>query len=69
MIIIRSSKIKKFSEITDEMIGAADGICSCASTVSNIINSQNKGKEGKTSLKKKLNSLKKKFTNNNSCRQ
>lgn len=51
------------------MIGNADGICSCASIVSDMINSQNKCKEGKPSLKKKLNLLKKKLKGDSSCRQ
>ena len=41
------------------MIGNADRICSCASTVGDLIISMNEGKRKKTSLKKIVESLEK----------
>lgn len=53
-------KSKKPKEITDDMIGNADKICSCASTVVDMIISKNEGKRKKTSLKKLMDSLERK---------
>ena len=56
---MKSNKPKEIKEITDDMIGNADRICSCASTVGDLIISMNEGKHKKTSLRKIVDSLKK----------
>ncbi|MDP2279399.1 MAG: hypothetical protein Q8K51_14375 [Nitrospirota bacterium] len=53
---VRSKKIK---EITDDMIGNADPVCTCAKTVGDMIIYMNKAKQKKLSIKKTLNSLRK----------
>lgn len=54
---MKSSKTKK---ITDEMIGMDDRICSCSSIVGDIILDRNKKSKNKASLKKIMDSLRKK---------
>lgn len=57
---MKSKNPKEAKEITDDMIGNADRICSCASTVVDMIISKNEGKHKKTSLKKIKDLLKRK---------
>lgn len=57
---MKPNKPKEIKEITDDMIGNADRICSCASTVVDMIISKNEGKHKKTSLKKVMDSLERK---------
>lgn len=57
---MKSKNPKETKEITDDMIGNADRICSCASTVVDMIISKNEGKRKKTLLKKIMESLKRK---------
>lgn len=57
---MKSKNPKETKGISDDMIGNADRICSCASTVVDMIISKNEGKHKKTSLKKIVESLEKK---------
>ena len=52
-------KLGKFKKITDDMIGMDDKICSCSSIVGDIIVSK-ENKKKKTSLRKIMDSLRKK---------
>lgn len=52
-------KSKKLKEITDNMIGTDEKICSCASKVVDTIISRGKNKKRKTPLRKIMDSLKK----------
>ena len=44
-------KRKKKEEISDEMVGKADPVCTCAATVREIILTKNMGDKNKASLK------------------
>jgi hypothetical protein len=46
-------------KITDEMIGNADGVCSCSSVVGEIIEHVEIGEKRKSSLREIVKSLKK----------
>lgn len=53
-------KPKKCSGISDEMVGKADPICTCAATVAEIIKSKNLGKGRQGSLRAMKEKIEKK---------